>query len=127
MLHLLRRRQRSLICLCALVVLIGLSAPAARGAVAPTVIGITANPSMLAVSVPLGQSARRTITVTNTSGAPLTPVLYEAYPEPPATSMRGTIAPDLRAAALPRQAQRLDPELLSSFAASPGGTTPIIL
>jgi subtilisin family serine protease len=92
--------------------------PAARGAAASD--GLNADPPSLSVSVPLGQRLTKSITITNTSSATVTPSIYEAWPAP-AKAARAGHAPRTARAALPAQAERLDPALLDDIRAAPDG------
>ena len=105
MLHRPLRLARCSIVLGALLALLAPLAPAALSSpVAPAAIGIAADPPTVSAVVPLGQTDRQRVAITNTSGEPLTPALYEAYSEPEAALLGEKPVPAaLRAVALPRQ------------------------
>jgi subtilisin family serine protease len=128
MLHLTSRSTRSAMALGVLAALLAAIAPPAHAAIEPAATTIAASPASLAVTVPLGTSASRTVTLTNTSGQAITPLLYEAYPAPPVASLRAAqIASDLRAVALPRQPDRIDPQLAAAFQASADGRADFVI
>src|SRR5262249_50803698 len=79
---------------------------------------ITANPSTLQLTVPLGQSSTSTATITNLSSSTLSPAIFEAY-APPIALARTSADHVQQAVALPRQTNRLDTQLLWDFQAAP--------
>ena len=77
--------------------------------------GLNASPSSLSVTLPLGASDTRTITITNSTSAPVTPSVLEAGPAyTPAQALPAT---GPRRVTLPVQSDRLDPQLVDSLAA----------
>ena len=81
---------------------------------------IAVDPNTLQISVPLGQSSTRTATITNLSGSPLSPAIFEAYPAATPTALTHASAGQApQAVALPRQSSRLDTKLLSDFQSTP--------
>ena len=81
---------------------------------------IAVDPNTLQISVPLGQSSTRTATITNLSSSSLSPAIFEAYPAATPTALtRASAGQAPQAVALPRQASRLDTQLLSDFQSAP--------
>src|SRR6187402_2026231 len=81
MLHARSRQRHTPLLLIALLALLLIGLPgSARPADAanPT---IAVDPNALQISVPLGQSSTRTVTITNLSSGALTPTIFEAYPD----------------------------------------------
>jgi subtilisin family serine protease len=75
---------------------------------------LSANPATLSVSIPLGQRLTTSITLTNTTDATVTPAVYEAWPATGAqASARHPTGP--ASVTLPRQAAKVDPQLLDDF------------
>jgi len=90
-----------------------------QAAIARFTAGISVDPSSLLLSVPLGHSETRTVTVTNASNQTFAPAVYEAYPAAPNVQVQRSIPTDLRSVGLPRQSDRLDPQLLADLQAAP--------
>src|SRR6476620_6702852 len=85
-------RRYLLLVVALLAPLLGAGLPqAARTAAAAATL--TANPPALSVSIPLGQSTVKSITITNTSGAPVRPAIYEAWPVPAGAMARAQRSP----------------------------------
>jgi len=84
-----------------------------------TIASIGVAPSSLALSIPLGTSDTRSVTITNSSNQTVTPAIYEAYPPTPDAQLQQIAPTDLRSAELPRQPDRLDPQLLTDLQANP--------
>jgi subtilisin family serine protease len=74
------------------------------------------------IRLPLGTRQETMVSVTNPTSETFTPVLYEAFPSPPAG-----VAPQLSMTALPDkvrlpdQPERVDPQILNDLAAAPDG------
>jgi subtilisin family serine protease len=109
------RRRVALLALALLLLLIGLPAAARAGIAAA---GVT--PDTLSLTVPLGQSDARAVTVANDADQPLALSIYEANPAVPSTQSAAPLPPELRSVVLPRQAARLDPQLAAELRAAPG-------
>jgi subtilisin family serine protease len=104
--------------LSALLTLLLLGLPGAARPAAAADASIAANPATLQLSVPLGQSSTRAVTITNLSDSPLSPTIFEAYPTPAALA-RTNAAQAGQTVALPRQASRIDTRLLWDFQTAP--------
>src|SRR5262245_959801 len=107
----LRPQLLSIFALC--IALLGVVPPRAAQ-MATTSQAVVANPTALSVSVPLGQRLTASITLTNTTNAPVTPTVYEAWPARGAQAQASQSTGPARVA-LPRQAARVDPQLLADF------------
>lgn len=79
--------------------------------------GLSASPSSLSVILPLGAADTRTIAITNSTNAPVTPSVLEAEPAYKPAQSVPVAGP--RHVTLPAQAGRLDPELTRALQ-SPG-------
>lgn len=103
-----------------LVVVLGAVFPiAAQPAVAAPAALVVA-PASLAVSIPLGTSKKTTVRLTNSSGAAVTPAVYEANPPSALGAQAGINHPTgPRLVSLPQQAERLDHRLAADLAAAP--------
>ncbi|MBX0329503.1 S8 family serine peptidase [Oscillochloris sp. ZM17-4] len=115
-------RRRSVTLLLRIITLIASAAAAVapRDAIASVGTPLTSAPPAISASVALGSTKRVTLSLHNTSGATVTPRLYEALAASAATASLTTALPaDLRAASLPDQAQRIDPQLSAAAAAAP--------
>jgi subtilisin family serine protease len=130
MLHLAQGQRRSLLVFGALLGHLLAGLPGRAQAIVPppanlqaanarSTAGIGVDPSSLTLSVPLGNSETRTVTVTNASNQTFAPAIYEAYPAAPNVQLRRSVPTDLRSAGLPRQSDRLDPQLLADLQAAP--------
>jgi subtilisin family serine protease len=82
--------------------------------------GSIASPSIVSAAIPLGQQGAISVTVQNTSGAPLTLTMFKALAasETQLLSGRGAIGP--RQVMLPVAAERLDRQLLTELTSAPG-------
>lgn len=109
-----------LIALLLLLALLPPSTPAVRAATT-----ISVSPSAITATVTLGQTANHTITLTNTSATPVTPLLYEAWPAAQTTPRRAPTGP-LRVP-LPPQRERLDRKLLQEFQESSDGRSDFLI
>jgi subtilisin family serine protease len=112
------RRKHAPLLLSALLagLLIGLPGRARPAAAAN--ISIAASPASIELTVPLGQSSSGAATITNLSASSLQPAIYEAYPAPMAPA-RASEPQQPRSVALPRQASRIDPQLLADLQSAP--------
>jgi subtilisin family serine protease len=103
------------------------------GAVSPRIArtaassqAVSATPTALSVSVPLGQRLTTSITLTNTTDAPVTPTVYEAWPATGAQTLDRQPSGPARVA-LPQQAARIDPQLLADFQRAADGRADFIV
>lgn len=82
----------------------------------------------MTISVPLGTRQDIDIVITNATTRTLHPVLYEAWPAPPAGVV---LSPDeavsLQSIALPDQTSRVDPQILLDLAAAPDHRTEFLV
>ena len=95
-------------------VLAALPGQAPRAAAAAS---LSATPASIFVTLPLGASETRTITITNSTSAPVTPSVLEA--EPAYRPAQAGQAAGPRTVTLPAQASRIDPVLAQALQ-SPG-------
>ncbi len=87
---------------------------------------VSANPTTLSASVPLGQRFTTSITLTNATDATVTPTVYEAWPATGAQALeRHPTGPT--SVALPRQAARIDTQLLADFQRAADGRADFIV
>src|SRR5262245_37635686 len=121
-----RLRQHSLSTIALLIVLLCASLPPlARIASAAPVV--SASPTSVSVSVPLGQRVSQTITLTNNSASPMRPLVYEAWPAPPGQAARARGLTGPARVPLPQQVGRLDTRLLADLQAAPDGHADLIV
>lgn len=82
----------------------------------------------MTISVPLGTRQSIDIVVTNATTRTLQPVLYEAWPAPPAgVVLPSDEAASLQSIALPHQTSRVDPQILLDLAAAPDHRTEFLV
>src|SRR6266498_3310732 len=118
--HARSRRRHTPMLLSALLALLLVGLPGGVRPSGATNASIAVDPNTLQISVPLGQSSTRTATITNLSGSPLSPAIFEAYPAATPTALTHASAGQApQAVALPRQSSRLDTKLLSDFQSTP--------
>jgi Subtilase family/Carboxypeptidase regulatory-like domain len=121
-----RLRQHSLFAFALLIALLGASLPPiARTASSAPVV--SASPTTISVSVPLGQRVTQTITLTNNSNSTMRPLVYEAWPTPPGQATRARGPSEPARVALPQQTSRLDTRLLADLQAAPDGRADLIV
>jgi subtilisin family serine protease len=101
------------------VALLGTGAPPIAH-MAATSQALSASPTTLSISLPLGQRVTTSITLTNTTNAAVTPAVYEAWPATGAQALAGRSSGPARVA-LPQQAGRIDTQLLVDFQRSTDG------
>jgi subtilisin family serine protease len=87
---------------------------------------LSANPATLSVSIPLGQRLTKSIALTNTTEAAVTPAIYEAWPATGAQALAPHPAGPT-SVVLPRQAARVDPQLLADFQRAADGRADFIV
>jgi subtilisin family serine protease len=97
--------------------------------IAPTAAmsqAVGASPTTLSISVPLGQRLTTSVTLSNATDAPVTPTVYEAWLATGTQAQaRQTTGPS--SVALPRQAARIDPQLLANFQRATDGRADFIV
>lgn len=82
----------------------------------------SANPTALRVSVPLGQSRQVSLAIKNNGSVERKPMLYEAWPAPPAgVATRSAVPAALRQVELPQQPTRVDSQITRDLEAAPDG------
>ena len=75
---------------------------------------VSATPSTLALTLPLGSVTTQAITITNPGATPITPTITEAWPAYPAAQPIPQVGP--QRVSLPPQAARIDPQLAQELA-----------
>src|SRR5258706_4691354 len=120
------RRQHLLFALALLIALLGVSAPPLARTVSSAQV-VSASPTALSVSVPLGQRVTKTITLTNTSGSAVRPRVYEAWSALASQAALARRSAGPARVALPVQTERLDPRLLADLQAAPDGRADFIV
>jgi subtilisin family serine protease len=111
-----RRKHAPLLSALLAALLIGL--PGAASPTAAANASVAATPATIELTVPLGQSSSSAATITNLASSSLQPAIYEAYPAP-TTLARADAQPEPRSVALPRQASRIDPQLIADLQSAP--------
>jgi hypothetical protein len=119
MLHARVRQGHTLLLLSALFALLLIGLPGSARPAAAANASIAVDPNALQISVPLGQRSTRTVTITNLSSSALSPQIFEAYPASTVDLARAQASQVPQAVALPRQASRIDTQLLADFQATP--------
>lgn len=117
--HATRPAWRAPLALLILTTLLGAAIPSAARA-ATALAALTASPADLSLSIPLGQQRTRTITLTNATAAPITPLIYAAQPSAaPGATLSADAPTRPLSVPLPHQAERLDPQLRDDLARAP--------
>lgn len=84
--------------------------------------------SRIEVEVSLGSVQQVGVELTNTGSISAIPTFYEAYgPPAPGVSLQAVLPESLRSVGLPRQTERVDPEIRRQLAAAPDETTEFLV
>lgn len=88
---------------------------------------LSSDPASLSAVVPLGQTAQAPLTLHNSGDTPFAPRLFEAYAASPGLQADADLPAELARAPLPKQDQRIDPQLLSDLAADRDGRAAFLI
>jgi subtilisin family serine protease len=112
------RRKHAPLLLSALLAALLINLPGRARPASAANASVAASPATIELTVPLGQSSGSAATITNLSASSLQPAIYEAYPTPAALA-RAQAPQGQHRVALPRQAGRIDPQLIADLRAAP--------
>lgn len=116
------RALGALLTLVILVAQVGFAAPPATA-----LATLASDPPSLTAVVPLGQAAQLQLTLRNSGDLPFTPQLFEARAAPPGLQVDADPPAHLARVPLPRQAERVDPQLLADLAADGDGQAAFLI